>query len=88
MKITDISPPPVEKKFNLELSENDIQMLGLIAGSISTARISSFFGDESWRLENYPTVTNDSKFVIELHSKIIAVTKTFRKPLTPHNYTL
>jgi len=76
MTITDITKP-VEKKFTLELNENELQMLGLVVGSISLKRLKSFFTDEDWRLESYPTITLDDKFVENLHTKIISITRKF-----------
>ena len=77
MNLTDTTPPPVEKKFTLELNENDLQMLGLIMGSISYSRLETFFKEETWRLENYPTIKHDEHFVDDLFGKITAITRKF-----------
>jgi len=76
MKLTDTTPPS-EKTFTLELNENDLQMLGLIMGSISHNRLEAFFDEESWRLDNYPTIKRDIAFVDDLFCKITAITRKF-----------
>ena len=76
MTITDITKP-IEKKFNLELDENELQLLGLIVGSISYNRLDSFFEEERWRLENYPTIKKDEGFVDDLFGKITKIARKF-----------
>jgi hypothetical protein len=47
MKITDLTPPPVERKFSIEFTENELKTLAILMGNLSQQEVENAVKDDT-----------------------------------------
>lgn len=76
MKITETTIPPVkpERKFSIELNENEMKLLGVVLGRIAPNEIEKLIKNPDWRIDNaFSGVIYDSGFIYPLYSKLVSI---------------
>jgi hypothetical protein len=72
MKITETTPPPapVERKFSIEFTENELKLLGMVLGNCDTGDIHDQIRDRDWTAKVFPGIKSDDNFVYHSYDKI------------------
>lgn len=70
--ITETTPPPVERTFTIELTENQLKNLGLALGTIVPNEMKKLIDDKDWRAKTFPGIVYENDY---LYDKIIDILK-------------
>jgi len=72
MKIIETTPPPVERTFTIELTENQLKNLGLAMGTIIPNAMKKLINDKTWQAKVFPGIVYEDP---HLYDKIVDVFK-------------